>query len=82
LAIEEFVALMVIDCSATAVTVNMKLFEVMPLSVAVMPVEPAAIPLARPPALIAATEVLEELHVTEFVRFWVEPSLNAPIAVN
>lgn len=52
---------------------------VMDPEVAVMVAEPAAIPVAVPciPAalLIVATAVLDELHVTEVVRFCVLPSL-------
>jgi len=54
--------------------------------VAVMVVEPAAIPVASPllPAvlLIVATPVADELQVTDVVRFCVLPSLNVPVAVN
>jgi len=38
--------------------------------------------LAKPVLLIVATDVFEELHVTEFVRFWMLPSLYVPVAVN
>jgi len=36
---------------------------------------PTPTALAKPVPLIVATEVFEELQVTEFVRFFVEPSL-------
>jgi hypothetical protein len=40
-----------------------------------MVVLPVAAPLAKPVLLILATEVFEEIQVTESVRFCVEPSL-------
>ena len=47
---------------------------------------PGAIPVAKPlvPAtsLTVATEIGDEVHDTEFVRFWVLPSANVPIALN
>jgi hypothetical protein len=43
---------------------------------------PTATPLARPAPLMVATAVLEELQVTELVRFCVLPSLYVPVAVN
>ena|SRR5689334_22227333 len=82
LAIDELLALIVIDCRVAPVTVSAMGFEGMPLSVAVMLVVPAPRPLARPLALIVATEVFEEIHVTEFVTLVVEPSLSVPMAVN
>ena len=36
---------------------------------------PVPTAIAKPVLLIVATEVFEELQVTEFVRFFVEPSL-------
>src|SRR5438067_10922566 len=66
---------MVIDCSVAAVTVSTSVFEVTPLCVAVMLVEPMPVPVARPLALMVATDELEEAQVTEVVRFWVLPSL-------
>ena len=60
---------MVIDCSVAAVTVSTSGLEVIPLSVSVMLVEPMPLPVARPPALMLATDVLEELQVTELLRF-------------
>jgi hypothetical protein len=43
---------------------------------------PECKPLARPVALIVATSVNAELHVTESVKFCMLPSLKVPIAVN
>lgn len=47
---------------------------------------PGAIPVANPLApaasLTVATDIGEEVHDTEFVRFWVLPSANVPSALN
>jgi hypothetical protein len=50
--------------------------------VAVMTDEPAALLLARPVLLIAATLGAEELQLTEVVMFCVLPSANVPVALN
>ncbi len=71
-----------IDCIAAAVTVSPKLLEAMLLWVAVMLAVPIATPVARPPALMLAMDGLELAQVTAFVRFWLVPSLNVPVAVN
>src|SRR5215468_9205504 len=55
LAIEEAPALTVIDCSVAAVTVTAIVFEVMPLCVAVMLLDPIAAPVASPVALMLTT---------------------------
>ena len=55
LAIEEVPALTVIDCSVAAVTVTAIVFEVMPLCVAVMLLDPIAAPVASPVALMLTT---------------------------
>jgi hypothetical protein len=44
--------------------------------------EPTLFAVDRPLALTVATDVLEELHVAELVRFCVLPSVNVPVAVN
>lgn len=49
---------------------------------AVMVDVPTAMPSARPPAAIVATDVGDELHVALLERFWVLPSLYVPVAVN
>lgn len=41
---------------------------------------PAIPPLANPLALIVATELADEFHTTEFVRFCVLPSVYVPVA--
>lgn len=69
------------DVNVAAVTVRV----VFPLTVpedAVMVVVPADTPEARPDVLMVATEVAEELHVTDDVRLFVPPSVYVPVAVN
>ena len=77
LAIEAVEGVTESETSVAAVTVRLVEFEIFP-DVAVIAVEPAATAVARPlePAalLIVATPVLEELQVTEAVRFWEDPS--------
>ena len=61
---------------AGCVTVSPSTFEVIPLSDALMFVEPPEAPSATPVfEPILATVVFEELHVTWLVMFAVEPSL-------
>jgi len=43
---------------------------------------PAETAVARPEALIVATLVLDDVHVTEDVKFSDVPSLKTPVAVN
>jgi hypothetical protein len=62
-------------------TVNVVLPDTEPL-VAVMVVEPAATAEASPAALIVATAVLEDAHVTCVVMFCVVLSEYVPVAVN
>ena len=57
-----------------AVTVSEVLWLTLP-KLAEMLVVPLTSELARPFALIVATEVVEELHVTRFVRSELLPSL-------
>ena len=82
LAIEELLVLIVIDCSVAAITVNGTRLDVIPPCEAVMVVDPAPTPVAKPLPLTVATDVFEEFQLTEFVRFCVEPSPNVPMAVN
>ena len=51
-------------------------------SVAEMVVVPALTAVARPLLLIVATLVLEDVHATWLVRFWVMPLEYVPVAVN
>lgn len=73
---------MVIVCSVAAVTVKAKLLEVIPFSPAVMLLEPVAVPMAKPAALILTAAEFDEAHVAVLVKFCVLPSVNVPIAVN
>ena len=57
-------------------------FPVILPEVAVIVVVPAATVMARPALLIGATEVLDELQLTDAVISWVVPSKNVPVAVN
>jgi hypothetical protein len=50
--------------------------------VALIVLVPAATPVAKPAAVIVATEVVADAHVTWAVRFWVLLSLYVPVAVN
>jgi len=79
-AIEGFAGVTAIDTS-TAVTVNGVDPLILP-SVAWIVVLPVNTPLARPVALIVATDVLLDPQVTELVRFCVLLSLYVPVAVN
>src|SRR5947199_349429 len=54
LAMEAFGPLIAIDCRVAAVTAKAKMFEVMPLCVAVMLLEPTATPVSRPPVVMVA----------------------------
>ncbi len=56
-----------IDCNVAAVTVNMSTGEVTPLKLAVMLLVPTPTPVARPPEVIVATEVVAEVQVTWLV---------------
>ena len=79
---EALAALMVMDRSVAAVIVRTIELEVIPFWVAVIVLVPADAPVTRPAALIVATDVFDEFHVTEFVRFCVLPSLKVPVALN
>ena len=63
-----------IETMLGAVTVSEVLWLTLP-KLAEMLVVPLTSELARPFALIVATEVVEELHVTRFVRSELLPSL-------
>ena len=69
LAIEELLALTLIDCSVAAVTTRAKLLDVIPFCVAVILLEPMAAPVARPVASRLTALGLELAHVAVFVRF-------------
>ena len=60
------------------------LSEVLPTmlpEVALIVVLPCLRAVARPADVIVATLVVDELQVTELVRFWVLPSVYLPVAV-
>ena len=80
-AMEGLVGVTAIDTNWAAVTVRVSLGLVMPPWEAVMPVVPAATPVASPVLLMVATAVFEEVQVTP-ERTWVELSLKVPVAVN
>jgi len=67
-AIEELLALIVIDCSVEAVTPSGTVLEVIPFWDAVMLLEPVATPVAKPVALIFTVAGLKEVHVAVLVR--------------
>ena len=81
-AIEVLAAVIVIDCSVAAVTVNVIVFEITPDCVAVMLLEPTPAPVARPVVLIVAANVLDDVQLAEAVRSCVVPSVKVPVAVN
>jgi hypothetical protein len=81
LVIDGFAGVTAIDCSVAAVTVSTVDPEIAP-DVALIVEVPTPAPVARPAAVIVATDVVPELHVTVPVRFCVVPSLNVPVAVN
>ena len=81
-AIEELTALTLMDCNVAAVTVRANVFDVIPPCVAVILLDPTAAPVANPLGPIVTVAVFEEDQVALFVRFWVLPSLNVPVAVN
>ena len=78
----ELGALIVIDLSVAAVTVNVKLFDAIPFWLAVMTLDPTPTPVLKPPVVSVAAPGLEEFQVAELVRSCVVPSLKVPIAVN
>jgi hypothetical protein len=68
----------------TATTVSVTAGLVMPVasSLAVIMVVPLWTPVAKPVPLIVAFAGVDELQVTDAVRFRVVPSLKVPVAVN
>ena len=70
-----------IDSRAAGLTVR-TVEPVIPSSDALMLDVPVVAPVAKPAAVIVATEVVAEAHVTWLVRFWVELSEKVPVAVN
>ena len=82
MAIELFGAVIAIDVSVAAVTVNGKLLDVMPPCTAVMLDDPTPAPVANPVALMVTAARLVDIQVADAVMFEVEPSLKVPVAVN
>jgi hypothetical protein len=70
-ATDAVVGVTAIEIRTAGVTVSVAPGEVTPFCDAVIVVEPGAIPVARPEELIVAVGVLEEFHVTLFVKFCV-----------
>src|SRR5271167_485290 len=81
LVIEGFAGVTAIDCNVAAVTVRTVEPEIDD-DVAEIVEVPTAAPEARPDVLMVAMAVLPDDQVTVDVRFWVEPSLKVPVAVN
>jgi hypothetical protein len=81
LAIEGFAGVTAIDCNVAAVTVRV-VDPVIDPDLALMEEVPVATAVARPAALIVATLVVADAHVTVLVKFCVLPSLKVPVAVN
>jgi hypothetical protein len=71
----------IIDMRAAGATVSVVTPVTAP-SLALMVVPPEVCAVARPFASIDAIAVFDEVHVTDCVRFSVEPSVSVPIAVN
>jgi hypothetical protein len=80
-ATDGFVGVTAIDTRVAFVTVNVVDPTTLPL-VALIVELPAFTAVARPAALIVATDVVADAHVTLPVRSCVELSLNVPVAVN
>jgi hypothetical protein len=85
--VEGAVGVMEIDVSSAAVTVSVVEPETPdPAAVALIAVDPTASAVATPAEPDAfetlAIEELDDAHVTEAVRSWVEPSVYVPVAVN
>src|SRR5579871_4483423 len=81
LPIDGFAGVTAIDFSVAAVTVNVVDPLIAP-DVALIVLVPTPTPVANPPVVIVAVEVVPEAHVTDAVRFCVLLSLNVPVAVN
>ena len=72
---------MAIETKVDLVTVSVP-NPVTPDKVALMVVDPAALPVAKPDPEIVATPVLEVAQTTEPVMSLLDPSAYCPIAVN
>ena len=77
------IGVMAIELStATTVSVTTGLVIPVALSLAVIMVVPLWTPVAKPALLMVAFAGVDELQVTDVVRFWVVPSVKVPVAVN
>ena len=65
---EELLALMAIDCSAAAVTETANTFDVIPFDAAVMSLDPADSPFAKPAASMLTIVGFELVHVAVLLR--------------
>ena len=79
--IEGVAGVTVIDTSAGEFTVRL-VEPLIPPDDAEIVVPPGATEFASPAAFTVAVPVVEEVHVTEPVRFCVAPLLYVPVAVN
>jgi hypothetical protein len=70
-----------IEIKTAGVTVSVAPGEVTPPELAVIIAAPTVIPVAIPEALIVATEVFAELHVTLLVKFCVVWLEKVPVAM-
>lgn len=68
-AIDDWGAVIVIDCSVAVVTVRAIMLEVTPDCEAVIFVDPTPAPVASPVVLTVAAAEFEDDQVVEFVRF-------------
>jgi hypothetical protein len=76
-----FAGVTAMDSRTAAPTVN-TVEPVIPPSVALMVEVPVDNPVASPPLVIVATEVVADAHITWLVRSCVELSEKVPVAVN
>ena len=72
---DELGALMAMVVNGRVVTLSKKLFDVMPLKLALMLAPPTATAVAKPVTLMVAIAEVEEAHTTCDVMLAVEPSL-------
>ena len=79
--IDGFAGVTAMDCNVAAVTVS-TVEPVTPPELALIVLVPTPAPVANPPATMVATELGDDVHVTEPVRFCVLLSLKVPVAVN
>jgi len=81
LGIDRFAGVTAIETRTAGPTVKV-VVAVTPAELALIWEVPCAAPVARPPEVIVAILVPDDVQVTELVRFWVDPSEYVPAAVN